>query len=64
LMKSNNYKIPLKTQGSIKNLVSITMKDNGYFSYRICKGKKMTDNMGSIIRDFYSQLKGETVTAL
>lgn len=62
LMKSNNYKIPLKTQGSIKNLVSIVMKDNGYFSYRIYKGKKMTDNMSSIIREFYGQLKGEAVT--
>ena len=63
IMKNNNCKIPLKTQGSIKNLVSVIMRENGCFSYRIYKGKKMTDNMSSIIRNFYNQLKEEQEAA-
>ena len=59
LIREINYKIPIKTAGSIKALYNVRVTEDDGISYWTNKGRKLTDNMSFIIKDVYRILKDE-----
>lgn len=57
ILREINYKIPLRTAGSLRALHSVRITESGGISCCIDEGRKLTDNMRSIIRDVYKILK-------
>ena len=57
LIREINYKIPIKTAGSIKALYNVRVTEDDGISYWTNKGRKLTDNMSFIIKDVYRILK-------
>ena len=50
IIREIDYKIPLRTAGSLKALLDVRITEDNNISYYINKGRRLTDNMSSIIR--------------
>lgn len=59
IIRELDYKIPIRTAGSLKALHSISLTKDNCIQYCISKGRKLTDNMSFIIRDIHKILKDQ-----